>query len=170
MFQRVKPVLVGVRLLDCKLIDEFVIHRQSVVRFVRDSITAAVDKQKASAGQRGHKNLEKFKIGGIVLMSTTSIPDSAVINLGAPKLAPRYIGSFKVIKVNGDVYQLDIPSTTRLHPKFCVGRLKRYWPAVLPSTNDQEKAHNAVPVTRRSLRVGLAQPAQLCVGPSTSSI
>ena len=56
----VPPHPVGVRLSDSKLIDEFVTHRQSVARFVRVAIAAAVDKQKASADQRGRKNLEKF--------------------------------------------------------------------------------------------------------------
>ena len=97
---------------------------------MRDAITAAVDKQKASADQRGRKNLEILKNGDVVLLSTTSIPGSAVTNLGTPKCALRYIGPSKVIRVNGDAYQLDIPSTMRLHPTFYVGILKLYWPAV----------------------------------------
>ena len=112
---------------------------------MHDANTASVGKQKASADQRGRKNLEKYKIIDRVLLSTTNIPDSAVTNLGKPKLTQSYIGPFKVIKVNRDAYQLDIPSIKCLHPTFYVGRLNRYWSAVHPSTTDQEQAHNAVP-------------------------
>ncbi|CAI5714698.1 unnamed protein product [Peronospora farinosa] len=99
----------GVRPSDSTVIDKFVIHRQFVVRFVRDDIAAAVDKQKESADQRGRKNFENFKVGDLILLSTTSITDASVTNFGTPKLAPRHIGPFKVIKVNGDSYELDIP-------------------------------------------------------------
>ena len=94
----------------------------------------------------------------------TSIPVSAVTNLGTPKLAPRYIGPFNVIKVNEDAAQLDIPSTMRLHPTFYVGRLKRYWPAVLPSTTDQEQVHNAILGKAEVLsdRAGVARATPRC--------
>ncbi|KAE9267272.1 hypothetical protein PR003_g31833, partial [Phytophthora rubi] len=39
-----------------------------------------------------------------------------------------------VLKVNGEAYTLDIPTSLRLHPKFYVGRLKKYHPATIPST------------------------------------
>lgn len=137
------PPSKSVRLSDSKAIDDFVTKRQSVARFVLEAIAAAVDKQKASANERGRKNREKFKVGDSVLLSTTGLKETIVTNLGASKLAPRYISPFKVIKVKRDAYKLDIPSSMRLHPTFYVGRLKRYWPAVLPSTADQQPGHNA---------------------------
>uniref|UniRef100_A0AAV1TNN0 Integrase catalytic domain-containing protein n=1 Tax=Peronospora matthiolae TaxID=2874970 RepID=A0AAV1TNN0_9STRA len=57
--------------------------------------------------------------------------DSAVTNLNASKLAPRFIGPFTVLKAIGDAYKLDLPSSQRLHPTFNVGRLKEYRPAML---------------------------------------
>ncbi|GAB9477542.1 hypothetical protein Gpo141_00014630, partial [Globisporangium polare] len=113
--------------------NEFVQQRESIARFVRDAIALAVDKQKASADQRGRKHKESFVIGDRVLLSTAGIAPSAVTNLGAVKLAPRFIGPFKVIKARGDAYKLDIPTTMKLHPTFYVGRLKRYWAAEIPS-------------------------------------
>ncbi|GMG14850.1 unnamed protein product [Phytophthora fragariaefolia] len=77
-----------------------------------------------------------FTTGEQVLLSTDSIRSSAVTNLGASKLAPRFIGPFRVMKVNGEAYTLDIPTSLRLHPTFYVGRLKKYYPATVPSATD----------------------------------
>ncbi|RAW20716.1 hypothetical protein PC110_g22841 [Phytophthora cactorum] len=62
--------------------------------------------------------------------ATTSGSDSRLIT---GKLAPRYIGPFKVTKVLGDAYTLQLPSTIRLYPSFYMVRLRRYHPAVIPS-------------------------------------
>ncbi|ETN00367.1 hypothetical protein PPTG_18062 [Phytophthora nicotianae INRA-310] len=91
-----------------------------------------LDKQKENADKRGRKNLSTFHTGDRVLLSTEGIRSSAVAVLGANKLAPRFIGPFKITKVLGDAYTLDIPSSLRLHPTFYVGRLKRYHPAEIP--------------------------------------
>ncbi|KAE9089533.1 hypothetical protein PF010_g18952 [Phytophthora fragariae] len=77
-----------------------------------------------------------FATGDQVLLSTDGIRSSAVTNLGASKLAPRFIGPFKVMKVNGEAYTLDIPTSLRLHPTFYVGRLKKYHAATIPSTTN----------------------------------
>ena len=68
-----------------------------------------------------------------LLLSTSGLPDTSVTNLGANRLAPRYIGPFRVVKAHGDAYTLDLPTTMRLIPTFYVGRLKAYLPADLPS-------------------------------------
>ncbi|CAH0482015.1 unnamed protein product [Peronospora belbahrii] len=46
----------------------FVQQRQYVKRFMRNSITSAIYKHKASVDQRGRKNLEKFKVGDSFLL------------------------------------------------------------------------------------------------------
>ncbi|OWZ00127.1 LOW QUALITY PROTEIN: hypothetical protein PHMEG_00028756 [Phytophthora megakarya] len=107
--------------------------RQAITRFVRDALQSAVDKQKEYADQRGRKNMSVFRKGDRVLLSTTGIQSTAITNLGANKLAPRYIGPFKVMKVLGDAYTLDIRTAMRLHPTFYVVRLKPYLPAVVPT-------------------------------------
>ena len=43
------------------------------------------------------------------LLSTKNLRVLAVTNLGARKVAPRFIGPFKVLKVIVDAYTLDIP-------------------------------------------------------------
>ena len=105
---------------------DFVLHRQTVIRFVRDALANAVDIQKANADAKGRKNLEKFSVDELVLLSTDNLKDHVVSNLGSHKLLPKYIGPYKVVKCNGHAYTLNMPTSMRLHPTFYVGRLKRY--------------------------------------------
>ncbi|KAE8962615.1 hypothetical protein PR002_g29547 [Phytophthora rubi] len=119
--------------IDSAAVSEFLLHRQAVTRFVRDALQVAVDRQKANADRRGRKNTSSFRRGERVLLSTEGIQGTAVTNLGANKLAPRFIGPFKILKVIGDAYTLDIPTAMRLHPMFYVGRLKPYVPATIPA-------------------------------------
>jgi len=103
-----------------------------VTRFVRDALQVAVDKQNENADRRGLKNMSSFRRGDRVLLSTEGIQGTVVTNLGANKLAPRFIGPFKILKVLGDAYTIYIPTAMRLHPTFYVGRLKPYDPATIP--------------------------------------
>lgn len=149
----------AVKPADAAAVSDFVAQRQSVVRFVRDALQDAADRQKAAADRRGRKNKNVFCVGDRVLLSTDGIKDASVTNLGATKLAPRFIGPFKVIKVLGDAYTLDIPTTMRLHPTFYVGRLKAYHPAIIPN-DGRERSSSASP----SPRVGEAPP-QITLAP-----
>lgn len=106
--------------------ESFVLQRQAVVPFVRDSIADAFDKQKKNAGSRGRKNNDKFNANDFVLLATANLPNHAVSN-NASKLLPRYIGPFRIMrKVGAAAYTLELPPTLRLLPTFYVGRLKRY--------------------------------------------
>jgi hypothetical protein len=118
--------------------NDFVLTREAVVRFVRDSIALAIDMQKKYADKRGRKNTRVFKINSLVLLSTTGLPAHAVSCLGSNKLLPRFIGPFKVLKRLGEAYTLDIPSVMRLHPTFYVGRLKEYHRDEHVSRHDHE--------------------------------
>ncbi|KAE8987916.1 hypothetical protein PF011_g19387 [Phytophthora fragariae] len=128
---------------------DFVLQ-QFIARFVHDALQDAVDKQKENADKRGRKNMSTFEK---VLLSTDGIRSSAVTNLGASKLAPRFIGPVRAMKVNGEAYTLDIPTSLRLHPTFYVGRLKKY--IVLLSRRQRTLRLRSVertPLTTRSLR------------------
>ncbi|CAI5722732.1 unnamed protein product [Peronospora destructor] len=118
--------------IDDAAISDFLLHRQSVTRYVRDALQEAVDKQKENADKRGRKNMDTFWIGDKVLLSTGGLRNSAVTNLGASKLTPRFIGPFTILKTIGDAYTPDIPTSLLLHLTFYVGRLKRYNPAQIP--------------------------------------
>ena len=62
--------------------------------------------------------MSKFKKVNRVLLSTDDLRDTAVINLGASKLASRFIGPFRVLKVTDDANTQDISSSLRLHSTF----------------------------------------------------
>ncbi|GMF25304.1 unnamed protein product [Phytophthora fragariaefolia] len=119
--------------IDSAAVSELLLHCQAVTRFVCDALQVAVDRQKAYADRRGRKNMSSFRRGERVLLSTDGIQGTAATNLGASKLAPRFIGPFKILMVVGDAYTLDIPTTMRLHPTFYVGHLKPYVPATIPA-------------------------------------
>ena len=111
-----------------------------------------MDKKKEYSDRHGRKNKSLLKKGDRVLLSTEGLRGSGVTNLGASKLAPRFIGPFKVLKVIGDAYTLDIPLQLRLHPTFYVGRINRYHPATL---------HGLVPTTEPGDRRSTSRPALL---------
>ncbi|KAE8982536.1 hypothetical protein PR003_g24307 [Phytophthora rubi] len=79
--------------------------------FVCDALQDAVNKQKENADKPGRKNMATFETGDQVLQPIDGICSSAVTNLGMSKLAPRYIEPFKVMKINGEAYTLDIPTS-----------------------------------------------------------
>ena len=129
-----------------RVIDDFILNRQATVRFVRDAIASAVDRQKASSDKHGRSNKSVFKKNELVLLSTLNLPKHAVSNLGSTKLLPRFIGPFKVLERRGDAYKLDIPSYLKLHPTFYVGRLKAYHQHsggifIPPSSSSSPRAH-----------------------------
>ncbi|KAE8900899.1 hypothetical protein PF001_g13102 [Phytophthora fragariae] len=120
--------------------------------------------------------MSSFRRGERVLLSTDGIQGTAVTNLGANKLAPRFIGPFKVLKVIGDAYTLDIPTAMHLHPTFYVGRLKPYDPATIPAPEAESPrparnpSHPAVDVDAGSARAlaphARASPSVTRAGPS----
>jgi hypothetical protein len=109
-------------------LNEFVLKRQAIVRYVRDALARAVDRQKEQADKFGRKRTDSYAVGSLVLLSTANLPPESVSNLGSNKLLPRYIGPFRVVHRRGDAYTLDIPSVMKLHPTFYIGRIKPYHP------------------------------------------
>ncbi|KAI3743880.1 hypothetical protein L1987_56947 [Smallanthus sonchifolius] len=91
---------------------------------IRDNIRVARSRQKSYADKR-RKPLE-FQVGDLVLLKVS--PWKGVIRFGRKgKLAPRYVGSFKIIERIGKVaYKLELPpSLGNVHPTFHVSNLKK---------------------------------------------
>ncbi|ETK76545.1 hypothetical protein L915_17045 [Phytophthora nicotianae] len=152
---------------DAVTVNDFLAKRESIVRFVRYTIATAVDRQKEYADRCGRKNREVFVVDDRVLLSTAGIQPTAVTNLGTSKLAPRFIGPFKVTKVLGDAYTLQLPTAIRLQPTFYVGRPRRYHPADVPS-GSPDHVHGApvhVPPT-----VDAAPPGRAPAAPSPGGV
>ncbi|BDA51672.1 Transposon Tf2-9 polyprotein [Coccomyxa sp. Obi] len=87
-------------------------------------LEAAQSRQKAYA-DKGRRPQE-FNVGDEVLLSTSNISFKGV---GAPKLMPRYIGPYKVVKrIGATSYELELAANMRIHDVFHVSLLKPYVP------------------------------------------
>ncbi|KAI3754801.1 hypothetical protein L1987_54592 [Smallanthus sonchifolius] len=94
------------------------------ISLIRDNIRVARSRQKSYADNR-RKPLE-FQVGDMVLLKVS--PWKGVVRFGKKeKLAPRYVGPFKILERIGKVaYKLDLPSElSNVHPTFHVSNLKK---------------------------------------------
>ncbi|KAI3762559.1 hypothetical protein L1987_52990 [Smallanthus sonchifolius] len=91
---------------------------------IRDNIRVARSRQKSYDDKR-RKPLE-FQVGDLVILKVSPWKD--VIRFGKKgKLAPRYVGPFKILERIGKVaYKLELPPSLRnVHPTFHVSNLKK---------------------------------------------
>ncbi|KAJ0788379.1 putative nucleotidyltransferase, Ribonuclease H [Helianthus annuus] len=91
---------------------------------VRDNLLKARNRQKSYA-DKGRKPME-FETGDNVLLKVS--PWEGVVRFGKKgKLAPRYVGPFKILERIGKVaYRLDLPEgLSNVHPVFHVSNLKK---------------------------------------------
>jgi hypothetical protein len=147
-----------------KSIKDFILQRQMTLQYVRDSLAAAVDRQKEQADKRGRKNTEVFKVNDLVLLATANLPTHALSNMKSRKLLDRFIGPFRVLSRHGDAYTIDVPKAMRLHPTFYVGRLKRYRRSMEKEINplnssDQSISDPSTSSEQRSLEADQSLPS-----------
>ncbi|CAL8467808.1 g7346 [Coccomyxa elongata] len=90
----------------------------------KEFLEAAQQRQRATV-DKGRRPLE-FNVGDDVLLSTANISFKGV---GAPKLMPRYMGPYKVVKrIGATAYELELAPNMRIHDVFHVSLLKPYMP------------------------------------------
>lgn len=72
-----------------------------------------------------HRLPHQFKVGDKVLLSTENLRPAQDDHV--PKLSPRYIGPFLLVKQQSPVaFQLELPKSMRVHPVFHTSLLKPY--------------------------------------------
>jgi hypothetical protein len=94
------------------------------VRMIRDNLKIAQSRQKSYAETRRRELT--FQVGDYVYLKVSPIRSVKRFNMKG-KLAPRYIGPFKILDRRGEVtYQLELPeSLAGVHDVFHVSQLKK---------------------------------------------
>ncbi|KAK1427827.1 hypothetical protein QVD17_16523 [Tagetes erecta] len=103
---------------------EFIQLSTDKIHKIRDNLLAARNRQKYYADKK-RKPME-YKVGDLVLLKVS--PWKGVVRFGKKgKLAPRYVGPFKVLERVGKVaYVLELPEElSNVHPTFHVSNLKK---------------------------------------------
>jgi hypothetical protein len=95
---------------------------EGALRTAKEHIHKAQERQRKYADQ--HRRYVTFEVADQVLLSTENLRERM---LGAPKLLERFIGPFAVKRViSPTAYELDLPSSMRVHPVFHVHLLRPY--------------------------------------------
>ena len=156
-------------------VDRFLTTRSAALRFVRDNLAAAQDRQKQSADRHGRRVTHSFDVGDFVYLSTKDLPKDAIsAHLGHSnsKLLPRFIGPFKVTARAGPLaYELGLPAHfSRVHPVFYVGLLKAHQgespleEGVVAPTSEEASRDPPDPPLQRASAVGSDGAAQQSSG------
>jgi len=94
----------------------------AAIECAKENLLRAQERQKKYADQ--NRREVEFEVGEKVLLSTANLNNEQ----RAPKLLPRFVGPFRVVRRIGPVaYELSLPpSLSRVHPVFHVSKLKKY--------------------------------------------
>lgn len=102
--------------------EELLRRWEEALSIAKDHIHKAQERQRKYADE--HRRHVTFQVADQVLLSTENLRERMV---GAPKLMERFIGPFAVKRViSPTAYELDLPSSMRVHPVFHVHLLRPY--------------------------------------------
>ncbi|KAL6473720.1 hypothetical protein MHYP_G00172810 [Metynnis hypsauchen] len=108
--------------------EQFVLRCRRAWQKARASLLTTTEARKQVADRR-RRPAPTFRPGQRVWLSAKDLP----LHVESKKLAPRYVGPFKVDRrVNPVSYRLRLPPSMRVHPTFHVSRLRPFlcgtWP------------------------------------------
>jgi hypothetical protein len=102
-------------------VDEMLSSMNNALSHAKILLHQAQQRQSYYANQ--HRTDIFFNVGDMVMISTQNLN---TLNK-APKLLPRYIGPYKIIKVISKVaYKLELPKTMKINNTFHISKLKKY--------------------------------------------
>lgn len=105
--------------------DSFVSSQESALANARKSLLDAQASQAKYADSRRRKH--SYKEGDLVLLSSENITTAYDSTRPASSLQARYFGPFTLLKQRSPVsFQVELPSTMRIHDVFHVDRFKPY--------------------------------------------
>ncbi|PNX84282.1 hypothetical protein L195_g040340 [Trifolium pratense] len=98
-------------------------ERTEVLQMLKKKLLKAQATMKENADQK--RTQHSFKVGDKVFVKLRPYRQNSVAGKRIHKLAKRYYGPFKLVHALGEVaFQLELPSTSRIHPVFHVSQLK----------------------------------------------
>ena len=117
---------------------EFGRRQQEVLELAKGNLKQAQERAKKYYDR--NRPVQEFEIGDMVMLSTHNldVEHTGVIAKGSRKLAPLWIGPYKVVaKTTPDTYRIQLPLGLRLHPEFHTSFLKPYHQDVDPMRNNR---------------------------------
>lgn len=96
-----------------------------MLHLLRDNLTRAQMRMRSQAN--AHRSNRSFKVNDWVLLRLQPYRQLSVRGRSSPKLAKRYVGPFRVLRIIGTIaYELDLPPEARIHPVFHISKLRPY--------------------------------------------
>ncbi|PNX92586.1 Ty3/gypsy retrotransposon protein, partial [Trifolium pratense] len=106
-------------------IEQTLAERQKIITMLKENLKRSRQKMEAQANKKRRDCT--FKPGDLVLLRLQPYRQQTVHRRTSQKLSKKYFGPFSVIRRIGAVaYELDLPSSSRIHPVVHVSQLRAY--------------------------------------------